>query len=168
MENNQEIKEIIEYAKKMELDGKSLYEEELEKTKDEGIKNILKMLIQAEKNHYEIFCNLEKNIITEIIKTDFSKIKTLFQEIKESDTNITDAKNHLEFYEKVLQLEIASENYYRQKAEIQKDEDAKKLLIDIAKEEKNHVILMEEFVKMCSNPQSWVEDAEFNYLEDNY
>ena len=43
-----EIKEIIEFAKQAELDGKALYEQELAKTEDPGLRKILKMLIEAE------------------------------------------------------------------------------------------------------------------------
>lgn len=165
---NAELNEIFEYAKKMELDGKALYEEELSKTKNAGLRNILSMLVEAEKNHYEIFCNLQKEIISEVIPTKMSEIKTFLQEIKDSNQDLVESESHLEFYKKVLQLEKEAENYYREKANNSEIEEVKKILNEIADEENRHVILMEEFVKLCSNPESWVEDAEFSRFEDSY
>ena len=46
---------IFDYAMQMEKDGEVYYREIAEKTSNKGVRNILKMLADAELMHYEIF-----------------------------------------------------------------------------------------------------------------
>lgn len=48
-------------------------------------------------------------------------------------------------------------------ADNDKDKELLKFLIN---EENQHLILFEEFVKMVSRPEEWVESAEFGLRED--
>lgn len=161
--------EVFEHAKQMEIDGKTLYEEELAKTDSAGLKKILEMLIKAEENHYEIFCALQLKHKVPVIKTSIPEIKTIFSNMKESGEEIVTSAEHSDFYEKVKEIEIKSETYFRKNAESAKQEGYDKLaeiFTDLADEEHRHVILMEGLLEMTRNPQQWVEDAEWNNMEE--
>jgi rubrerythrin len=162
-----EIKEIIEFAKKAELDGKALYEEELAKTEDSGIRKILKMLIEAEENHYDYFDSLDDgDSMVEIQSTSLKGVKNVFQEMKDNGDAIITSSDHLSFYEKLLEIEEKAEKFYRDAAENLFGQNVKDALLKIADEEHRHVILAKSFIDMIRNPSQWVEDAEFNNMDD--
>lgn len=42
----------------------------------------------------------------------------------------------------------------------------KKILTKLAEEEKKHLFLLENLVEFISRPETWIENAEFNHLDD--
>jgi rubrerythrin len=60
-----------------------------------------------------------------------------------------------------------SRNFYLEKAEEVKDEQAKLLLKKLAKEEEKHLHIMENIVEFVSRaePGKWLENAEWHHLE---
>lgn len=166
MELNEHLQKVFEHAKQMELDGKALYLEEMEKTEDPGLKRILKMLADAEENHYEIFDALQRKNLVDVKPTSLVEIKNIFTEIKDSGKSIVTTTDHAEFYKKVQKIEEQAEAEYRKEAELAEDEKLKEIFTHIANEEHRHATLMEGFYQMCLNPTQWVEDAEFNHFGD--
>ena len=166
MEVKDHLTEVFEFAKKMELDGKAKYEEELAKTEDPGLKSILKMLIDAEVNHYEVFDAMQQKHSKEVIHTSLKDVKNIFQEIKEKGEKIITSEEHADFYLKAKEIEEKAEETYRKEAQACEDEEVKKILIEIADEEHRHVILMQSLHEMVLNPNQWVENAEFNEIND--
>lgn len=161
--------EVFEHAKQMEVDGKSLYEEELAKTENAGLRKILEMLIKAEQNHYEIFCALQLKHKVPVIQTSIADIKTIFSEMKENGEEIVTSDEHSDFYEKVKEIEIKAEEYFRnnaEKAAAEGNEKLSQIFTDLANEEHRHVILMTSLLEMTRNPQQWVEDAEWNHMDE--
>lgn len=166
MKIDHHLKDVFEFAKQMELDGKGLYERELKHTTDPGLQNILQMLIKAEQNHYEIFDNMQKGKKVKIVKTDFGKVKNIFQKMQDSGQVTVQSKDHAKFYEKLHAIEEKAEKFYRKEAENTSDEEVKKALLEIADEEHRHVVLMANMKKFVSRPKQWVEDAEFNHMDE--
>ena len=162
-----EIKEIIEFAKQAELDGKALYEQELAKTEDPGLRKILKMLIEAEENHYDYFDSLEDgDDEVEIQSTSLKGVRNIFQEMREDGETIVTSPDHLDFYEKVLGIEEKAEQFYRDAAESVSEQKVKDAILKIADEEHRHAIMAKSFTDMVRNPSQWVENAEFNNMDD--
>lgn len=167
MELNDHLIQVFEKAKQNELDGKELYLEELDKTDDPGLKRILQMLADAEQDHYNVFEQLQKNNdVDEIKATSISEIKTMFSELKASGKSIVTTKDHAEFYKKVQLLEQEAVDAYTKEAEDTTDPKLKEIFTELALEEKRHVVLMEGFYDLCMNPETWVENAEFNNFEE--
>ena len=67
--------------------------------------------------------------------------------------------------EQILEIEHKSEDFYREHAREQE-----KLIRDqmelIADEEQKHAIIIHNLIRMIERPDTWVEDAEFNNLEE--
>jgi len=166
MEINDHLNDVFEYAKKMEMDGKKMYEEELAKTENEGIKNILRMLVDAEDNHFEIFDNMQKKQKTPVKHMSLKEVKNIFQEMKDSGEEVVCSHDHLEFYQKLKNVEEETEKFYRDEADKAEDADVKEVLNEIADEEHRHVILMDNLAEFAKKPQQWVEHAEFNHMEE--
>jgi len=166
MELTPKLIDVFEFAKKMELDGKEMYLAEIGNTVNPGIKNILHMLVKAEENHYEIFSAMQAKKKKEVIHTDFGKIKNIFEQMAEKGETLFGIESHRDFYMKALKIEEETEEFYRTNAERCDDEEVKQVLKEIADEEHRHAVLLNAFVEMTQNPVQWVENAEFNHLDD--
>ena len=155
--------DVFEHAMKMEIQGKKMYEDLLEKTKDEPIKTLLRMLINQEDQHFKTFEYMKNsNTIENLEKANFSGIKTIFEKMKDEEF----PKDQLDFYDKILKVESDTEEYYRDIAQTQTDEKIKNAILQIASEEHSHYIIINNIIMMINAPNSWVESAEFNHLED--
>jgi len=158
---------VFEYAKKMELDGKAMYEAEIPKTGNKGVKTILRMLADAEQNHYDIFDAMEKKMPPETLKpVPFAEVKNIFQAMQEKGDYLDIKASQAEFYEKALGIEEKSEEYYRNEAKKTSDKTMKEQLLSIADEEHRHVKLMSAMYHMVNRPKEWLANAEWTHIEE--
>jgi rubrerythrin len=56
--------------------------------------------------------------------------------------------------------------FYTEKAAEEKDPGRKNIFKALAGEEKKHLFLLENMIEFVSRPETWLEDAEFNHLEE--
>ncbi|HZX09312.1 MAG TPA: ferritin family protein [Acidobacteriota bacterium] len=156
---------IFEYAMKLEKDGENYYRELAEKVENPGIKNILTMLADDEVKHYNIFKNMSEKTEPSMQETDvLKKSRNIFTDMqgKEIDSGI----GQKEMYRKAQDLEKKTQDFYEKKASEVHDAAQKELFLKIADEEKRHYFLLENIINFVSRPETWLEDAEFNHLED--
>lgn len=156
--------DIFEYAKQMEIDGKKLYEAEIQKTQNPGLQKILKMLISQEEEHWRMFDAMQKGTAVEPHKASFKGMKNIFQEMQDSGTELPGEQ--LDLYRKILEIEEKSEKFYREAAEKEQDAERKEQILGVAQEEHNHYVIIHNIIEMVNRPNSWVDDAEFNHLEE--
>ncbi|TFG64829.1 MAG: hypothetical protein E4H36_01885 [Spirochaetales bacterium] len=158
---------VFEYAKKMELDGKAMYEGELANTRNEGMKTILLMLARAEQNHYEIFSAMEKKKKPEALQpVSFAEIKNIFEKMKEKGDYLNIKASQAEFYEKALEIEEKTEEFYKTEAGKSANAEIKEQLLTVAAEEHRHVELMSAMYHMVNRPNEWLATSEWNYLRE--
>ncbi|MFA6072892.1 MAG: ferritin family protein [Candidatus Woesearchaeota archaeon] len=156
--------DIFEFAKKMELDGKNRYQEQYDKETNQGIKSILIVLINQEQHHYDALNSLEHaGKYVEYKEASFRGVKNLFEEMKDELDRVS--KDHIQFYQMVLEIEKKTEAFYLSHAK-EYEGDTKKILLSLAKEEHNHVIIIQNIIDFISKPNTWIEDAEFNHMID--
>ena len=165
-----EVMNIFEFAMKMELDGKQFYEESAAKVDSPELKRILLELAGDEEKHYTIFRALRDGVpvqYEEAKKTKiFSEIKNIFEDLKSQGKNFTFADDAKEIWIKAQVLEKDAETFYREKAGEVTEEHQKNILNKIADEEHKHWVTMENVVRFLDRPNHWLEDAEWNNLED--
>ncbi len=159
---------IYEFAMQMEKDGENYYRELAEKTNHSGLKNILNLLANEEVKHFELLKKLnEKQDNPALRETSIlSDAKNVFFEMKEKNETFNQEMPQVEFYEKAKDIEEKSHQFYLEKANEVEGDAAKKLLLKIAEEEKKHIFLMDSLAEYLSRPDAWVENAEFNKLEE--
>jgi rubrerythrin len=151
---------IFEFAKKMELDGKHRYEQQYALETNQGIKEILKLLISQETEHYHALYSLEQSgKYDNYKKASFAGVKNIFEEMKEELDKLS--KDNVKFYKAILEIEKKSEEFYTKYAE-ENDGQIKEILLKLAKEEHNHVIIIDNIIEFINKPNTWVENAEFN------
>ena len=158
---------VFEFAKQMELEGINYYQQQAEKTTKPGFKNILLLLIHEEKKHYMFFEELEnnpENAKLEVLALD--KAENIFRQLRKDKEGFDFSDEEVEVYRKALEIEKRSEKFYRELAEKQKDPKKKQQLLQVAEEEKKHVIMVDGLVEYINRPNEWVEHAMFSQLRE--
>ncbi|MFC1503971.1 ferritin family protein [Spirochaetota bacterium] len=160
--------DIFEFAMQMEKDGEAMYREIADRSAHHGIKNIFTMLADDEKKHYIVFEKMKEGSTATVDDTQvLENTKNIFMKIKENKENIPGTgPSHKAAYENAREIEKKSIEFYESKAEKVEGRAQKDMIIRIAEEEKKHAFLVENMIEFISRPESWVEDAEFNHLEE--
>jgi len=159
---------IYKYAMKMEKDSEIYYSELANKTDDIGLQNILKMLAGDEVKHYNIIEQMMKSDASaELAETGILKnAKNIFIEIKGKNIVFNFNLSQVDFYRKAREFEENSYKFYLEMSNKVEIESQKKLFLMLAEEEKKHIFLLENLVEFVSRPETWIENAEFNHLDD--
>jgi len=159
---------IYKYAMKMEKDSENYYLELAKKTDDIGLQNILKMLANDEVKHYHIIAQMMKtDISAELAETDIlENAKNIFIKIKGKKLVFDFDLPQINFYRKAQEMEEKSYKFYMEMSDKVEIESQKKIFLKLAGEEKKHMFLLENLVEFVSRPETWIENAEFNHLED--
>ena len=160
------MQKTLELAIQLEIEGQKYYLEQANKNKDNELFKVFNLLADAEKEHEKL---LRKRLNDEdyvLDNSNIDKIKEVFNGLKNFDVKNTLKTTQLDVYRLAVDIEEKSIKLYQdmlKEADNDKDKELLKFLIN---EENQHLILFEEFVKMVSRPEEWVESAEFGLRED--
>ena len=156
---------IYEFAMQKEKEGETFYRNLAAKVSNLGLKNILNMLAEDEVKHYDIFAKLSMAQNADLDDTEVLKrTRNIFRQMSESfiDPDI----GEVEIYREAQRMEEKSERFYLEKSNQEKDPERKNLLRQIASEERKHYFLLENIINFVLRPKTWLENAEFNHLEE--
>lgn len=162
---------VFEYAMKMEKDGQEYYEKHAAKESNPALKKIWEQLAADEIKHYEIFRRMKEGQIGEAAKMSsvgtkiLENAKTVFKELAAKGKDVKFSRDVFEAWEKAQDVEIETEEFYRQKQEEEKDPEVKKAFGLLADEEAKHVHLIEHILDFLHEPKSWLEDAEWGNID---
>jgi rubrerythrin len=153
---------------KLEKDSENYYNRLMSKTDDVGLQTILKMLADEEAKHFSIVEQMEKtDICPKLAETNILKnAKDVFMQIKGKSLEFNFDLAQADFYRKAQKFEEKSHQHYLEMSDKVEDEAQKNLLLKLAEEEKKHMFLLENLVEFVSRPETWVENAEFNHLDE--
>ena len=158
---------IFEFALQMEMDGKQFYLDLIEKTNDPGLRQILTMMVADEVKHYEIITQMKDNAKLGMARTMISAdAKNIFAQMQERKELIDLDTPQKDLYKHAQLLEKKSQEYYQQKAGEVSDPEQKKLFQQMAVEEEKHYFLLDDIYELLLRPEIWLENAEFNHLEE--
>lgn len=157
---------VFDLAMEMEKDGEKYYRHLADKTTNIGLKNILGMLAGDEAKHFQVLQKLKNLARAELLSTPIlSKSKNIFRTLGE-EKNWADLPNsQIDLYKKAREIETHSFKFYMDKAKESSDPATKKMFFLIAEEEKRHEFLLDHILQFVSRPQTWLENAEFNHLD---
>ena len=152
----------------MEKDSENYYNELANKTDDVGLQNILKMLANDEVKHYNIIEKMMKtDVSAELAETGILKdAKNIFIKIKGKDLVFNFDLPQADFYRKAQEFEEKSYKFYLEMSDKVEIESQRKIFLKLVEEEKKHMFLLENLVEFVSRPETWIENAEFNHLDD--
>jgi rubrerythrin len=158
--------DIFAFAMKMEKDGEAFYRQMAKKTANSGLVNILEMLADEEVKHYEVIRSIQAGGAM-LAETDvLARAKNVFERIRDFNEPVNTDANQIQLYRQAMDIEKQSEDFYLDKADQVKEKRHKELFLKLSEEEKRHYFLLENLVDFISRPKSWLENAEFNRLED--
>lgn len=159
--------DIFEFAMQIEKEGENYYREIADKCDDEGLKKIMIMLSDDEVKHYNTLMKMKDSIEVQFEDTGIlSAAKNVFIDLKEKDDTFDFDASQTEIYKKAQEIEKKSEDFYRKKSFEVNDENQKSIILKIAEEEKKHYFLLENIIEFVSRPETWIENAEFNHLDE--
>jgi rubrerythrin len=159
----------FKYAQKMEMDGIKFYQDQAAGTTHSGFKKILELLIHQERKHYDYFVALEKQAKVEMMpEFPAREAENIFHQLRKQNEGFDFSSEEINAYEKALEIEKRSEDFYRKWARGVQDETLKKQILMVADEEQKHVILVNELVTYINRPSQWVEHAMFSQLREEY
>ncbi|HUU26847.1 MAG TPA: ferritin family protein [archaeon] len=157
---------IFDYAMQMEKDGERYYREIAGKTRNKGLAAIMNLLADEEVKHYEILKEMRtrtpKMAETEILKN----VKNVFVEMRDSKESFQPGLSQTDMYKKAQGIEKKSMDFYQEKSEEVSEPAQKEILKKLADEEKRHFFILENIITFVSRPHTWLENAEFNQLEE--
>ena len=158
--------DIFEFALQMEQEGMELYLEIAEKSSSVGVKKIFGMLASDEEKHQDVIRKMRKSS-PEVAETEvLSKARNVFAELRDKGDKIDTSEPQADLYRKARDIEARSVKFYTEKAEEEKSPDKERIFTALSKEEKKHLFLLDNLLEFISRPQTWLEDAEFNHLEE--
>lgn len=158
---------ILDFAMKMELDGKEYYEKLAAETTNAGLKSIFNDLASDEQKHFEIFLAIKRG--TKLIMADstvLEKAKNLFEELAGDTGIVADMNSSLDGYQYARKIEADSVRFYEDMAKKEQDPETLQLLLRITNEEKKHFNIMDNLYDYTLAPQNFLAWGEFSNLKE--
>jgi len=157
---------IEDYAMELEKEGERFYRRLSETAPNSGLIKIFNWLAEEEVKHYFLFKKMKEGMVSEVQPSDILfSAKELFKKLAE-EKSFDFGETQVSLYRDAQKVEKKSEDFYLQTAESTPDLQKKTMLLKIANEEKKHFFLLEKIIDFVSRPQRWLENAEFNQLEE--
>ena len=163
--------DILEFAMKMELDGKSFYEKHARLTDDKELKRIFILLAEEEEKHYHFFKAMQEGKTeeaTELIKSSSSSLKevqNIFVDMSQSTEKKVFGADEEATWMKAMEIEEKAESFYREKAQSENSDDQRLLLNMIADEERNHVHMIDSILTYLKFPEAFADSAQFKNFQ---
>ncbi len=158
---------IFEYAINMEIDGETYYRDQAEKNNGNRLFVVCSLLADQEKNHARILENRLVNRPYDLIGTDeVEKTGNVFTNLGDIGAGEKDVPEQVDFYRMAATRERESiELYSGLKENAESDADVE-LFDFLISQEKEHLKVLEEIIKLLQHAEDWVEAAEFGIRED--
>ncbi len=152
----------FKYAIKMENDGEKYYREQAEINKDNPLNTVFLFLANEEASHADILEKKMKEMNYEIQENEaYSKYRNIFVDVDNLDDEIKKLSMQLDAYKMAVEMEKKSMALYEELLADSKDKNSREIFEYLIDQEKQHLAIFEDLVKLVKNPEEWVEFAEF-------
>lgn len=151
----------------MEKNGERFYREIADKADSTAIRKILTMLADEEVKHYKAIEKMQQGRPGQMAETSvLDRAKNVFVQMREKGGELTPDLGQIELYRKAQEIEKRSRQFYEEKAAQAGRDDQKQLFEKLAVEEAKHYFLLGNLIDFVSRPGQWIENAEWNHLEE--
>lgn len=157
---------IYDFAIQMETDAEIFYRKLAVESHVPGINKIFTDLADDEQRHIQIFQGMKEHQTPDAATESkvLEKAKNIFAKILAEKQNLPLVTSNLESYRYALKLEAEGVRLYTDAAKREVDEEVKKVLLRIAKEEENHFNIVENIYNFVNAPNQYLAWAEFTSL----
>lgn len=157
----------LQFAIEMEQEGEKFYLEQAELNKNNDLKVVCELLAADEKEHAKMLTDKMNHEKSQFPDTNtLADAKNIFNEMTTSHKGNTELKSQISFYQKALEIEQQSVDFYMKYQKEATDAGEKKLFDFLIQQEKTHLAVLGEFYLLLRNAKDWVENAEFGLRED--
>ncbi|NLP16662.1 MAG: ferritin family protein [Clostridiales bacterium] len=157
----------LEFAIRMENEGRQYYLEQALKNQDNALSKVFNILADSEKEHEELLKKRLNNEEYSLNEDDSIKnIKSVFNGLKDFEASTIRSATQLDVYRLAVEIEEKSIDLYKDMLKASDNDKDKELFEFLLREERKHLTLFDELVKMLTRPEEWVESAEFGLRED--
>jgi rubrerythrin len=158
--------DVFEFAMQLEKESQDFYRKSADVAKITGLKTIFNILASEEAKHYKIVKEMQSGTSQKFPDTNIlSDAKAVFEQMSKSD-QFDAGIDQLEVYKKAQAIEKKSRDFYLEKADEIGNPAQEGLFRRLAEEEKKHNFLLQNIMDFLSRPQTWLENAEWNHLEE--
>jgi len=163
--------DIIEFALKMELDGKTFYEKQAAAESDPELKQILETLAKEEESHYRFFQTFKDNPNQPPSADTFGhpgavdRVKNIFEEMSHQDEARKFGDKAVSVWKEALRIEERAVSFYKGKADEESDPARKRLLARLAEEETKHVHMIDGVLMYLKDPATFAASAQFRNFQ---
>ena len=152
---------ILNFALEMEKVGKEYFEKLAAETSSTGVKNIFYMLATEQQELIDTFKSFERKNATPLVidSEALDRAKGLFAQIF-NEATIGILKDDLDAYRHALKIESEIVHFFESVAQLETNQDAKVLLMEIAGEEKKVHDAIENITDFVAAPKTHSECIE--------
>lgn len=159
--------DILEFALEKEKLSEESYRELARRAENTGLKKIFIMLADEEAGHGRVVEEIIQDVSPALVETKvLARATEIFEGIRNSVDDFDFATDELEVYRQARDREAKSRDFYRQKSKDVEDPLEKEIFARLADEEQKHFILLDNICEFVSEPECYLEDAEFVHLQD--
>lgn len=156
--------DVFEYALNQEHLAEKKYQELAAECNDKGLKTILTMLADEETKHIALIKRMQAGS-TGIPETNLlPQAKVVFEKMQ-GQTNFDLNADHVEVLKKAQDLEKKNELFYAEQAKAHAGQPLEDIFKVLVEEEKKHYFLLDNIIEFMTKPAEWLENAEFNHLD---
>ncbi len=161
------LKDALQIARKMELDGKTFYSEASEKAGDELAKRFFASLAKDEERHLSIIEKVGQGMGVDIenLPTPAERIQTVFSELEGSRVSeIAATAEEKDAIAVALEMEKKSYELYAEAAEMTSDAQQARLFHRLQAEENQHYEMLINTEEYLNDNDKWFLNSECGLL----
>ena len=157
---------VLDFAMKMEADGKAYYEKLAAETDTKELRNLFTLLAEAEQTHYDaLVARKEEAAYAGVESTILEQAKNIFQRLAEMKTE-GPFRVDSDGYRHAIKAEEQSISFYEVSAEKEQNPEVRRLLQALAAEEKVHLNIVENIYDFVESPKCFLAWREFSNLKE--
>ena len=159
--------DIFQFAMEKEKYSEHYYRDLAKRTNHAGLRNILTMLADEEVKHYHVAERMKAEAPETISDTPIvAHAREIFEKMRGSSRQFSFNITEVDLYRKACEIEQASKDFYLEQAEKAEDAGQKEVFRKLAAEEDKHLFVMENIRSFVSQPETFLENAEFFHYDD--
>jgi len=158
---------IFDCAIKMEEEARKYYEQLAADTAVPELKDLFTMLAESEQEHHDALVKLKESLAP--MKTQFKDLQGAachFKPLLAKKDLKAEPLEKSDAYLNIVKKEEDGIQFYVDLAVQAKDENARKVLIMIAKEERKHLSIVKNIYSFVESPKNFLASAEFSNLKE--
>ncbi len=153
-----EIKEAVQQARKLEIDGAEYYTQLAKNCSSEAAAKMFHSFAGDEKRHLKVVNDLAEGagVDTGELPMPRDEIRTMFSDAAETMAETAEATDdEKEAVSKAMEMETKSFKLYSQSAEDAEDEQTQELFELLARQENQHYEMLENTLEYMNSNEEW-------------